>query len=421
MKRSSILIVALCVTVVAAGAWLLTAPGEPVSWTDTERKQLLGLSLDRLPPPPPDPSNAVADDPAAARFGQRLFFDARFSANGAVSCASCHQPARRFTDGLPRGRGIGLSRRNTMSIVGSAYSPWQYWDGRKDSQWSQALSPLEDPAEHGSNRVAVVRAVFADDDYRERYESLFGPLPDLAHVADAAPVAGSALAERWDELPGELQHRIDRAFSNIGKAIAAYERLLVPGRARFDEYIAAVEAGDEVRQRELFSLQEIRGLRLFIGKARCIECHNGPLLTNNEFHNTGLLSIPGELPDRGRSDGLREVLEDRFNCMGPYSDDPARQCPELEFVRRGPELVGATRTPSLRNLAGTEPYTRRGLMASLPPLLEHYDRAPLAMIGHNEAKELDLGRRELEALHAFLLTLDAPLATDDKWLQAPRD
>ena len=99
----------------------------------------------------------VADNEEAASFGHRLFFDTRLSANGNVSCATCHQPERRFTDGLPKGRGIGLSGRNTRSIVGTAYSPWLYWDGRKDSQWSQAMSPLEDPAEHGGNRMQYVR------------------------------------------------------------------------------------------------------------------------------------------------------------------------------------------------------------------------------------------------------------------------
>ena len=75
----------------------------------------------------------MADDPQAAAFGEQLFFDPRLSANGGISCATCHQPVRQFTDGLPKGQAIGTSKRNTPSIVGSAYSPWFYWDGRRDS------------------------------------------------------------------------------------------------------------------------------------------------------------------------------------------------------------------------------------------------------------------------------------------------
>ena len=157
-RRAGIVFAVLLLGVIA---WWQFGPRSPAPWTDADMAVLRSLSLDSLPDLPPDPSNAVADNDVAARLGQQLFFDPRLSANGSISCATCHQPGRRFTDGLPKGRGIGLSARNTRSIVGTAYSPWQYWDGRRDSQWAQALSPLEDPAEHGSNRVALVRTIAA--------------------------------------------------------------------------------------------------------------------------------------------------------------------------------------------------------------------------------------------------------------------
>ena len=146
----------------------------PAPWTDGEKAVLESLWLESLPSLPPDPTNAVADNPVAAEFGRRLFFDTRFSANAAVSCATCHQPERRFTDGLPKGVGIGASKRNSPSIVGTAYSPWLYWDGRRDSQWSQALSPLEDPNEHAANRLMVIAIVVDDSEYWRMYEALFG-------------------------------------------------------------------------------------------------------------------------------------------------------------------------------------------------------------------------------------------------------
>ena len=421
--RSRRIAATLVATAALVTAYRLFWPPTPERWSDAELAILESLSIDSLPALPPDVSNAVADDPRAAEFGQQLFFDVRLSANGAVSCATCHQPGRNFTDGLPQGRGIGLSGRNTPSIVGTAYSPWLYWDGRRDSQWSQALSPLEDPAEHGEDRMHLVRLVAADDRYRDQYEALFGALPDFPDSdrfpQHAAPLDDPDLRQAWDSMAVEDRRAVNRAFSNIGKAIAAYERLIMPGPSRFDAYVRALSSDNPDGARAMLSREELLGLQLFIGEARCTECHNGPLFTNNEFHNTGPLSIPGHLPDRGRIIGVREVLTEPFNCLGEFSDDPQRNCPELTFVRSGIELVGATRTPSLRNLGGTAPYQHRGQVDTLAELLDLYNRAPLAMIGHNEAEPLGLGKRQLQWLEAFLLTLDAPLATDPKWLSRP--
>ena len=96
-------------------------------------------------------------------------------------------------------RGVGSTIRNAPTVVGAAYSPWFFWDGRKDSQWSQALGPLENPVEHGMTRADVVRLVRRDADYRRRYGGIFGPVPEP------------------DDHDG-----VSGAFANIGKAIAAY-------------------------------------------------------------------------------------------------------------------------------------------------------------------------------------------------------
>ena len=102
------------------------------------------------------PTNAYDDDPRAARLGQHLFFDTRLSANGAVSCATCHDPRRDFSNGAPLGVGIGVTRRHVQTLWNVAYNRWFFWDGRADSAWSQAIAPLEHPDEHGADRAETV-------------------------------------------------------------------------------------------------------------------------------------------------------------------------------------------------------------------------------------------------------------------------
>ena len=381
------MLLVLVIAGAAAASWYYR-PLLPEPWSDADIEILQSLWTGNLGPVPPDPSNAVADNPLAAEFGERLFFDARLSANGGISCSTCHQPVRRFTDGLQKGQAIGTSGRNTPSIVGSAYSPWLFWDGRRDSQWSQAIAPLEDANEHATDRRQVIRVVAGDPTYSETYRELFGELPDQAN-----------------------EEAVNTTFSNIGKAIAAFERLLLPTPSRFDDYVAAVIAGDVAAQQNLYTDDEIVGLQLFIGKANCTQCHNGPLLTNHEFHNTGVISFPGEVPDKGRVLGVREVQSNAFNCSGPYSDDRDRNCAELEYARTGLELIGAFRTPSLRNLENTAPFMHKGQIATLSAVLRHYNEAPLAMIGHNETKPLKLRDSELRQMEAFLHTLSAPIVT----------
>ena len=393
-KSTSTWWLVVVITIATLVALSKTWPPDTDKWSDADVEVLRSLWIGSLPELPPDPTNAVADDPRAAELGHALFFSTDLSPSNAIACATCHRPELRFTDGMQKGRGVGRSKRNTRSIVGVAYSPWQYWDGRRDSQWAQALSPIEDPAEHGGSRQHTVHAVASDDQFRRQYEDLFGVLPDL-----------------------DDPRNVDRVFSNIGKAIAAYERLIMPGPSRFDRYVEALLSGDA--EQDLYSADEIAGLRLYIGKAACTQCHNGPLLTNHEFHNTGVLSFPGEVPDKGRAAGVRQVLADPFNCRGEFSDASEQACAELEFARSGYEVLGAFRTPSLRNLEHTQPYMHKGQMFTLAEVLTHYNEALLSMVGHNEAKPLGLNAVELMQLETFLETLAAPLATEEKWLRPP--
>lgn len=396
---------AFLVVLAAAGAFVFLRDRGP-SFTEAERAMIASLSLDDLPPLPDDPGNAHADLPAAAAFGATLFFETRLSANGEVSCATCHLPEKLFQDGIPLARGIGTTNRRTMPMHGVAWSPWQFWDGRADSLWAQALGPLEDAAEHGGNRTAY--AHFVAGEYGERYERVFGPLPELAHLPEnAGPLGNEAERAAWAAMEGADREAVNRVFANIGKAIGAFGRSLVPFETRFDAFARAVAAGVRPDGDAAFSDLEIEGLRLFIGKANCLDCHNGARFTDDFFHNTGVPAVEGLPEDRGRITAVDKVLADPFNCLGPYSDAEPDQCRELRFVvRDSHEMERAFKTPSLRGAASRPPYMHAGQIETLEEVIDHYSRAPEAPAGHSELRGVIFTDRGRAALIAFLKTLD---------------
>ena len=395
------------------------ANADPHRWNAADIETLRGLWIGSLPELAPDPSNAYADDLQAARLGQKWFFDTRFSSNGQVACGTCHLPNKLFQDGTPLARGVGTTTRRTMTIIGTAYSPWLFWDGRKDSQWAQALGPLESAVEHGGNRTQYAHLIAQH--YRNEYEALFGPLPDLAHLPPSAgPVDDPQASAAWRAMAPEDQAAVSHIYANMGKAIAAYERLIMPGASRFDGYVEAVLAGDRPIMQASFTSDEVAGLRLFIGKGNCIDCHNGPLLTNNEFHNTGVPTGAGLPEDTGRLLGAQQVLADEFNCLSVYSDAQAAQCGELRFlVADDHDLARKFRPPSLRNVAERAPFMHAGQFATLEEVLAHYNRAPEASAGHSELNPLKLSEREIGQLIAFLKTLSGPVEADPQWLSPP--
>ena len=384
-------------------------------WNTDEVAILSSMRLSELPPVPKDPSNTYESSSAAASLGKRIFFDRRFSGNGAVSCASCHQPDKQFQDGRPLGQGVGTGTRRTMPVAGAAYSPFQFWDGRKDSLWSQALGPLEDAAEHGGSRLAYAHQLKAH--YRAEYEAVFGAMPDLGLLPkEASPIGTPPQRTAWRSMSEKDRQEVSRVFANMGKALAAYEKTLQPGESRLDRYIDGVITHSAQAYGQL-SMQEKNGLRIFISKGQCITCHNGPLLTDQHFHNTGIVPRTSAHPDPGRRVGIAKVRDDEFNCFGRFSDARPEQCDELNFLATDDHsTVSAFKTPGLRNVALRAPYMHAGQVASLAEVMRHYAQAPQAAAGHSELKPVRLSDSEIQDLVAFLGSLSAI----DEQKQAPK-
>jgi cytochrome c peroxidase len=214
---------------------------------------------------------------------------------------------------------------------------------------------------------------------------------------------------------------VTRIYANMGKAIAAYERQIMPGPSRFDAYVQAVLNNDTAAMQSTLTPDEVAGLRLFIGPANCINCHNGPLLTNNDFHNTGVPAVAGLPEDTGRASGAPQVLADEFNCLSQYSDAAPEQCAELRFmVSEGHQLERQFRPPSLRGVSERPPYMHAGQFRTLDEVLDHYNTAPEAPAGHSELEPLHLSETEIMQLIAFLKTLSGPVNAEPQWLQSPQ-
>ena len=417
MKKRLLITIILGALTIVLGFFL---NGEDVeNWSQDELRLLKSLSVKNLPLIPDDPSNTYANDEDAAELGHAIYFDVRISGNGSVSCASCHRPEKYFTDGLKLAVGTAVGPRHTPSLVGISYSPWFYWDGRKDSQWSQALAPIEAQHEHNSSRLEIAKLIESDEKYRSKYEKVFGALPPIPDSPkSASPLGDEENLRGWNSLSKSQRASVTKIFANVGKALAAYQRKLIPGQSRFDFYVN--ELNEEGAKSSIhLTPDEVAGLDVFIGQGQCVNCHNGPLLTNHEFHNTGVLTISGQLPAMGRYNGIRQAKEDPFNCLSALSDAAEEDCLELIFAQDSNDLVGAQKTPTLRNISETAPYMHGGQIGSLLEVVEHYNEAPTSLLSHNEAKPLDLKTSQVAQLEAFLHTFTAPLATDPKWLRPP--
>lgn len=350
-RAFSIALSALCVTLV----------------TDTVSAAPLGL-------PETQPEDAQAHE--LATLGSELFSDQRLSVNGTISCASCHIPAKRFTDGRSTAsglRGRKLTRR-TPSLLNVRYTSSLFWDGRASDLAAQARFPLLAPAEHGlGDERSLTAIVGADPAYAEAFERLLG-------------VQRGAITTR-----------------EIGMALAAYERTLLSADSAFDRYQYGRDA-------KAMSPAGIRGLALFRDRAQCVGCHEigaaWSLFTDGRFHPSPVQIPPSALANLGK-------LTERVSAMRRQGNLDAlsaliatdRDAAELGrfVVTLDPKDIGLFKTPSLRNVAVTGPYMHNGSVASLAEAVD------LELYGRSTQKyPLELTEDERSDLLEFLRALSSP-------------
>jgi cytochrome c peroxidase len=400
------------------------ATDEDPTISDDDRAALAELHYSDAPHA--DPSNAYAAMPAAQRFGQRLFFATDFSGPlidrdnegdaNKVACASCHVPESGFVDTRSPHRQISLAAkwtaRRSPTLLDVAAQPLFNWDGRRDALWNQALGVMEAAGEFNASRLFVAQQVFRL--HRTDYEALFGPMPPLDDArfpqlspstagcelgAADAPCHGKPGAADFDALSSADQDAVTRVAVNAAKSLGAYVAQLRCGPSRFDAWLD----GDD----SALTHAEQRGAALFVGRARCAECHTGPMLSDGAFHNVGLrpstvATAFTDTDDRGAAVGLAAAHGDPLGASGIYSDGPRIDLPPVTASHEG-----AFRTPTLRCIASQPSFMHTAQMHSFDDVIAFFDRGGdgVGFVGTSELTALSLSDRDRADLAAFVSAL----------------
>lgn len=226
--------------------------------------------------------------PEKIALGKQLYWDKRLSKDSTISCASCHDPKKGWSNGDQFATGVGLKKggRNSPTVLNSAYNRFQFWDGREPSLEAQAVGPIQNPIEMSMTEEVVVERLNKIAGYKAQFQEVFGT---------------------------------DVTLKNIGKAIAAYERTVLAGDSPYDRY----KAGDE----KALSEAALRGRRVFFNKALCSACHSGPNFTDNGFHNVGV-GMDKKDYDVGRF-AVQKLGGNRGAFKTPTLRDIARSAPYM--------------------------------------------------------------------------------------------
>jgi cytochrome c peroxidase len=314
--------------------------------------------------------------PERVALGRKLYFDKRLSEDGTVSCATCHDVTRGFTDQRPVSEGIGgqLGKRSAPTVLNTALLQTMFWDGRSPSLDHQARQPILNPIEMGMpDEGTAMKAISGDAEYQQAFQAAFGRAMN---------------------------------YEDLGRAIGAFERTLV----FLDSPFLRFQNGDQ----EAISADARAGWSLFHGKARCIACHHinasNPLGTDNRFHNIGVAA---------RHQDFEKLAQEALVAL--REDSSEQKLDELAVGTDLSELgrfmvthnradIGSFRTPILLNIGITGPYMHDGSLATLWDVMDHYNKGGEANPYLDGGIEpLALTETEIDQLVAFLFTL-----TDDR-------
>lgn len=357
---------------------LTMAASAAMSLQAASQSNLLGL------PPVPIPANNPQSE-AKIKLGDKLYHDERFSADGKVSCATCHSREKGFTDNLKVSKGFKNQKgtRNAPTVINAAYYTSLFWDGREPDLEGQSKQPPINPVEGGlANHEPILNVIRGDKKYLKAFKDVFAVSAN------------------------------DISMEHVSKAIASFERTIVSGNSPFDQYNYA-------GNKKAMSASQIRGLALFTNKGRCVSCHTieqtQALFTDNRFHNIGVgfKQIQGKEAEtaasmlaskrRGADVDITVLTQKNLSEVGRFA------------VTENPTHVGAFKTSTLRNIAVTQPYMHDGSLKTLEDVIDFYNNG--GRIKEDDAlsgflsggiRPLDLSKQEKKDLVAFLNALTSP-------------
>ena len=373
LRLCSLILSALFTFTLIRTADVVSAAASPLAQPKSTRQVGLPLAATRAAIP--------ADNlptPEKVALGQRLFFDARLSADDTIACSTCHDPARAFTDDKAVSTGIGgrPGRRNAPTILNALYNATQFWDGRAATLEQQAAFPIVNSVEMGQPSLdAAVARIAAIPEYRRAFQNVFGAAPD---------------------------------GDNLLRAIAAYERSQVSFDSPFDRYTAG--------ERNAIGAAAQRGWELFNSRAQCNKCHalsetkrDTTNFTDNDFHNIGVMIVrhdvvrlakqARELLTSGDAAAIdRAAIQTDMSALGRF------------LVTKKESDIAAFKTPNLRNLLLTAPYFHDGSHATLWDVIDHYNKGAGLHNPYLDAdiEPLALSERDIDDLVALLASLTSP-------------
>lgn len=339
--------------------------------------------------PDGEASNQYVNNSAAATLGQKFFWDPQFSGgitvtgnrNGTthaagtprlISCATCHAPSFGWADNNSNPNnvslGAALTNRNSPTVLNTSFNTYSTWTGGTDSVWAVMRPGVEAPANQNFSRAGVAGIICANATYTAAYTTAFGSAPDCTGVL-AMNNAAFSTAQNWGRNVAETAN-VNLIFANFGKAIGAYEHLLVSKNSAFDQWAEGNENAMTASQK--------RGLKIFIGKGNCVRCHSGPNFADGSFHNLGVPQVGGALGvlDDGRYTGIADLTtgaNSTFNTSSTFNASPSVN--RVSGLSRTDADIGKFKTPTLRSVNKTPPYFHNGTFNSLWDVVNFYNFA----------------------------------------------